>query len=258
MNITAETLRKSLCATFCRDVAVVQRADSIAVSLPIVGRDGDHLTAYVSPTTGGWRVSDKGATLMRLSYENDLTKLLAGARERLFNTVLEESGLQEDDGELFAQVPADSLAMGLFSLGQGVTRVEDLGLWTRSRVESTFNDDLRGILLDAVGADNVVEGYEVPGLPGAENYPVDFFVRTPNVPLYIFGVGNKDKARLATIILQHLAAYTQRFNSMVVYSDVDDIPKADARRLMIAANDAVPSITEREGIRAKIAHRMAA
>ena len=258
MTATAEALRESLCATFCRDVAVVQRAGALAVSLPIVGRDGDHLTAYVTPTTGGWRVSDKGATLMRLSYENDLAKLLTGARERLFNTVLQESGLQEDDGELFTEVPADALSMGLFALGQGTTRIEDLGLWTRNRVESTFTDDLRAVLVEAVGAANVTEGYEVPGLPGAENYPVDFCIQTPGLPLYIFGVGNKDKARLATIILQHLAAYTQRFNSMVVYADVDDIPKADARRLMIAANDAVPSITERDGIKAKIAHRMIA
>lgn len=258
MNATAEALRESLCATFCRDVAVVQRADSIAVSLPIVGRDGDHLTAYVSPTTGGWKVSDKGATLMRLSYENDLSKLLTGARERLFNTVLQESGLQEDDGELFTEVPADALSMGLFSLGQGATRIEDLGLWTRSRVESTFADDLRAVLIEAAGADNVLEGYEVPDVPGAENYPVDFLVRTPGLPLYVFGVGSRDKARLATIILQHIAAHTQRFNSMIVYADVDEIPKADQRRLMLAANDSVPSITERNGIRAKIAHRMAA
>ena len=47
-------------------------------------------------------------------------------------------------------------------------------------------------------------------------------------------------------------------NVMVVYSDVDEIPRADTRRLMIAANDSVPSITEREGIKAKIAHRMVA
>lgn len=258
MNVSAESLRESLCVAFCRDVAVVQRADSIAISLPIVGRDGDHLTAYVSPATGGWRVSDKGATLMRLSYENDLSKLLTGARERLFNTVLQESGIQEDDGELFTVVPADALAMGLFALGQGATRIEDLGLWTRGRIESTFSDDLRSVILEAVGRDNVIEGYEVPGLPGSENYPVDFFITTPTMPLYVFGVSSKDKARLATIILQHLAAYTQKFNSMVVYSDVDEIPRADTRRLMIAANDSVPSITEREGIKAKIAHRMVA
>lgn len=258
VNVTADAIRKSLCATFCRDVAVAQLADCVAVSLPIVGRDGDHVTAYVSPATAGWRVSDKGATLMRLSYENDLAKLLTGARERLYNTVLLESGISEDDGELFTEVAADALPMGLFSLGQGITRIEDLGLWTRSRVESTFTDDLRSLILEVAGQGNVIEGYEVPDIAGAENYPIDFCIRTPGVPLYVFGVSNKDKARLATIILQHLVAHKQKFNSMVVYSDIDEIPKPDVKRLMIAANDVIPSITERDGVRAKIVHRMAA
>ncbi len=258
MNATVESIRSSLCSSFCRDVVVVERAGELAISLPIVGRDGDHLTAYVSPTTGGWRVSDKGSTLMRLSYENDLSKLLAGARERLFNTVLQECGLQEDDGELFIDVAADALSMGLFALGQGAARIEDLGLWTRTRVESSFADDLRSLIIEAAGAENVIEGYEVPDLPSAESYPIDFYIRTPREPLYVFGVGSRDKARLATIILQHLAAHDQKFNSMIVYADIDDIPKPDTKRLMVAANDSVPSITERNGIRAKIAHRMAA
>ncbi|QXW17449.1 DUF1828 domain-containing protein [Comamonas aquatica] len=255
---TAEAIRKSLCATFCREVAVTERAGAAAVSLPIMGRDGDFLTAYVEPATAGWRVSDKGSTLMRLSYENDLSKLLSGARERLYNTVLLESGLQEDDGELFTEVPADALAMGLFSLAQGVTRVEDLGLWTRTRVESTFADDLRSTLFDIVGRDRVTEGYFVPNVPAAESYPVDFFVQTDGVPLFVFGVQNRDKARLTTIILQHLASHTQLFNSMVVYSDVDDIPKADRNRLMNAANDSVASISDVDVIRMKIQHRMKA
>lgn len=255
---TAEAVRKSLCATFCREVAVSERAGAAAVSLPIMGRDGDFLTAYVEPTTAGWRVSDKGATLMRLSYENDLSKLLSGARERLYNTVLLEAGLQEDDGELFADVAGDALATGLFSLAQGVTRVEDLGLWTRTRVESTFTDDLRTALLEIAGKERVVEGFVVPDVPAAENYPVDFCVQTEGVPLFVFGVQNRDKARLTTIILQHLATYTQRFNSMVVYSDVDDIPTADRNRLMNAANDSVASITDLDVIRMKIQHRMSA
>ena len=258
MNDTADAIRKTLCAAFCEDVAVTERMGMSAVSLPIFGRDGDHLTAYVEPMTAGWRISDKGATLMRLSYENDLNKLLSGARERLYSTVLAESGLQEDDGEIFAEVPLDGLTMGLFSLARGVARVEDLSLWTRTRVESTFSDDLRELLRGIVGDDRIIENYEIPNLPGSESYPIDFYVQTPGCPLYIFGIQNKDKARLTTIILQHLAQHGQDFNSMVVYADVDDIPKADAKRLMNAANDAVASISDANVIRSKISHRMRA
>lgn len=222
MSETADTIRKTLCAAFCEDVAVTERLGMSAVSLPILGRDGDHLTAYVEPMTAGWRISDKGATLMRLSYENDLNKLLSGARERLYSTVLLESGLQEDDGEIFAEVPLDGLTIGLFSLARGVARIEDLGLWTRSRVESTFSDDLRELLREIAGADRIIENYEIPSLPSAESYPIDFYVQTPGVPLYIFGIQNKDKARLTTIILQHLTQQGQDFNSMVIYAGASD------------------------------------
>jgi len=125
-------------------------------------------------------------------------------------------------------------------------------------VESTFSDDLREVLGRIVGRDQLAEGYKVPGVPNSEDYPVDFFINAPGEPLYIFGVNNRDKARLTTIILQHLNKHAGRFNSMVVCADVDEIPKADSKRLMNAANDSVASISDVDLIRSKIAHRMRA
>lgn len=76
--------------------------------------------------------------------------------------------------------------------------------------------------------------------------------------MFVFGVQNRDKARLTTIVLQHLAAHAPFFNSMVVYSDVDDIPKADRNRLMNAANDSVANIADIIAIQTKVQHRMMA
>lgn len=259
MNINLEALRAELCHAFCGNVGVTAHADNEAViHLPMTGRDGDYLSAYVQAIAGGWRVSDKGITMMRLSYENDLDKLLAGARERLYQTVLREAGLQEDDGELFVEVPANALISGLFALAQGIIRIEDMGLWTRTRVESAFYDDLRHIIESVVPREDLIESYAVPGVPDATNYPVDYLIKTHGKPLYLFGVLNRDKARLATIILQHLYRHAPAFDSMVVYADMDDIPKPDVRRLITAANDIVPSIQERDVVIQKIKHRTAA
>lgn len=230
----------------------------VSISLPLVGRDGDHLMAYVTQTPHGWKVSDMGTTMMRLSYENDLSALLTGSREKLYNMILAETGLAEDDGEIFLDAPADGLPMALFALGQGLTRLEDLGLWTRTRVGSTFYDDLRSLLVEIVPDTDLEESYIVPGIEGAQNYPVDYMIRTPGRPLYLFGVINQDKARLATIILQYLAKQSANFDSIVVCSDIDDIPKTDVRRMMNAANDVVASIDDRAVIRQKIEHRRAA
>lgn len=258
MNLSAEAIRDSLCHAFCGSVEVTLRGDSVAVALPMSGRDGDGLMAYVSPRTGGFRISDMGATMMRLSYEHDLPKLLSGARSTLYRTILSESGLQEEDGEIFLDVPAADLTHGLFVLGQGLTRIEDVGLWTRVRVESTFYDDLRDILSSFLPAEQVHEAYTVPGVPDADLYPVDYFIETRGRPLYLMGVKGTNKARLATIILQHLQKHQHRFESLIVCANIDELPRLDRNRLLNAANDVVPSILEAGAIRQKIEHRLSA
>lgn len=257
MTIDIQALQNNLCNTFCSDVRVALSGEKVSVSLPMSARDGDRMTAYLSQTAGGWRISDMGTTMMRLSYENDLGRLLTGARAQLFETILNENGLSEDDGKLYLDVSADALTRGLFTLGQGLTRIEDIGLWTRNRTESTFYEDLRILLCGFLPAGGQLEeNYIVPGLPSAESYPVDFRVQTGGRPLYLFGVNGKDKAMLTTIILQHLQQNHQSFDSMVVCSNIDDIPKPDRRRLMNAANDVVPYIQDASALKQKIEHRM--
>lgn len=258
MSIDPAALQKQLCSTFCQDVKVTLGDGFARVNLPMTGRDGDGFTAYLKPIAAGWRISDMGTTMMRLSYENDLSRLFTGARGKLFETILKESGLSEDDGELYLEVPTDAIPRGLFTLGQGITRVEDIGLWTRSRIESTFYDDLASVLESFLRPDQFERGYVVPGVPNGDSYPVDYFIRTGRRPLYLFGVSNKEKAMLTTIILQHLIAARQDFDSMVICANIEDIPKLDRRRLTNAANDVVATIQDTDVIRSKIEHRIRA
>lgn len=258
MTVDIQALQRSLCAAFCSDVRVALREGHISISLPMSGRDGDRMTIYVSSTAGGWRLSDMGATFMRLSYENDLNKLMAGARGQLYETILKENGLSENDGEICLNVPADGLIRGLFTLGQGLSRVEDIGLWTRSRIESTFYDDLAEVIRGIVPAEKIHPDHIVTGLPSAENYPVDYYIETDVRPLYLFGVNGKEKAMLVTIILQHLMSHHVNFESMVICSNLDDIPKMDRRRLTNAANDVISNIQDVTAIRQKVQHRLSA
>lgn len=249
------SIKETLCSAFCDDVAVAARGDILTVSLPMSARDGDSFTTYLSRTTGGWRISDAANTMMRLSYENDLSKLLTGPRLKLFETVLSESALQEDDGEIFLEVPADGLVRGLFQLSQGLSRIEDIALWSRNRIESTFYHDLKHAILSIVPASALDESYE-PDIAGGEDYAVDYQIRTHGRPIYLFGVNGKDKARLTTITLLHLKQVGNKFDSIIVCSDIDELPKKDRSRLMAAANDIVPNIADIESLREKVQHRM--
>jgi hypothetical protein len=258
MSIDIAALQTLLCTTFCKDVRVTLTEGKAAIALPVSGRDGDEMVAYVSPTIGGWRISDMGTCMMRLSYENDLNKLFMGARGKLLETILNECGMTEDDGELFVDVPADALSRGLFTFSQGLTRIEDIGLWTRTRIESTFYEDLRSALNNLLSNDSFDEDYVVPEIPNGDSYPVDYYIHTTGRPLYVFGVNTKEKAMLTTIILQHFQKARHNFDSMVICSNIEEIPKAHRRRLLNAANDIVATIQDTDAIRQKIEHRLMA
>lgn len=247
-------LKKTLCSAFCADVGIRSAGDLLAVSLPMTARDGDAFSVYISRNKSGWRLSDAASTMMRLSYENDLSKLLSGPRARLIETIMAESGLKEDDGEIYTEVPADQLISGIFRLGQGLSRLEDIALWTRSRVESTFYSDLRAALYGAAPAEEITESY-VPDFEGGEDYQVDYRIEAPARPLFVFGVNGKDKARLTTITLLKLKAAGTRFDSMIVCNDIAELSRGDESRLLAAANDVVPNISNVVAIREKIQHR---
>lgn len=226
------------------------------VSTPFTFPDGDAYSLYLKPLdAGGLRVTDAGMTLMRLSYDSD-TKYREGTRGRLFQQILAENELHEEDGEFFMDSPADDIGASVFRFGQALTRIHDLSFLNRLRAENTFYEDLRERLGKLVDGDRLHEGYVVPGVAGGQDYPVDFFISGGDLPLYLFGVPNRDKARLATIILQHLIAQRVEFNSMIVFQNMAELPRPDVSRLTNAANDQVDSLDAEDALARKLQRRV--
>lgn len=257
MNTTQ--LQDRLCRSLCGDVRVQQRKDGLwRVDTPWTFPDGDAYCLYIElAPSGGLRISDQGLTMMRLSYENDIAKFREGTRGRLFSQVLADTGLLEDDGEFFLDSTAEDLGANVMRMGQALTRVHNLTFLNRLRVENTFYDDLREKLQSMVGTDRLISDYMIPNLPNASDYPVDYSVSGCATPLYLFGVPNRDKARLATIVLQHLAKHGLNFNSMIVFQNAADIPRTDMNRIMNAANDMIASIDSDDDLRRKLLKRVA-
>jgi hypothetical protein len=256
--MNAEELEAALCRSLCGQAQVRASDDGLwQVKTPFSYPDGDAYSLYVRQLpTGGLRVTDAGLTLMHLSYDNDLDKIREGTRGRLLQQILAESDLAEEDGEFYIDGPADQLGLTVFRFGQALTRVHDLTFLNRVRAESTFYEDLRELLRELVGQEQLREAYIVPDIPRASEYPVDFFVNGSQPPLYLFGVPSRDKARLATIILQHLIASGQDFNSMIVFQNMADLPRPDVSRLTNAANDQVDSLDAADDLRRKLLRRV--
>ena len=98
-----------------------------------------------------------------------------------------------------------------------------------------------------------------PDVPNAEAFPVDFQIEGKDgVPLFVYGVPNRDKARLTTIMLGHFHRHQLEFESVIVFQDQTEIPRVDLARLSDVAGDMVSSLEATEDLNRKLLRRVAA
>ena len=251
-------LEERLCRELCAEVGLKAVDDDyVRVSTPMTFPDGDVYTIYLKETPGGVRLSDRGHTMMRLSYETDIDKLNEGTRNKLLNQVLADADISLEAGALSMNVVPTALGQGIFKFGQGLTRIHDLSFLNRVHVESTFYEDLFESITRIVDASAIHRDYVVDGVSNARDYPVDYKIDTAGTPLFLFGVPSKDKARLATIILERLLREKVSFESLVVFQNAEEMPRRDLSRLMNAAGEMVASLDAQEDLKRKVLRKVA-
>ena len=145
MALDHAQLERLLCDRLCAHVRVHRRHDDVLMlESPFTFPDGDHYPIYLSETPGGSvKLSDRGHTLMHVSYEHDVDSFHEGARASLREQIVRETGIDEEEGVFSIEAPPDQVATALFRFGQASTKIHDLTFLSRDRVSSTFYEDLR-------------------------------------------------------------------------------------------------------------------
>lgn len=259
MNFNLDRLQETLCKSLCADLRLRQTEQGfIEIVTPFTFRDGDSYQVYLEETCGGGlRLNDFRHTLMHLSYDNDVSKFREGTRNKLWEHLLAESGVQEEHGQLFLDTNLDTLGPNVLQFGQVLTRLYDLTFLNRARVSSTFYEALKELLYQLVEPEKITPDYVVPDRPNAQDYVVDYRIEGKPVQVFLFGVANRDKARLATIILEHWLRSGVDFESLLIFADQQEIPRPDLARLSNAGGEMVASLDAVDDFRRKLQKRVA-
>ncbi|HBM16537.1 MAG TPA: hypothetical protein DD381_09390 [Lentisphaeria bacterium] len=255
-----DDLQKILCASFCADIKVARKNEHlIRVETPFYFPDGDPYQIYLKEiSTGGFKITDAGHTLMHLSYENDIDEFQKGTRGALLQQIQLETGMKEDDGEFYLESASNEIHINLFRFGQALTKIYDLTFLNRTRVENTFYEDLDRSIIKIVDEEKIIRDYIFKGMESAEDYPIDYYIKgKKEEPLYLFGIPNRDKARLTTIIIERLLRHNAKFESLIVFSDFDSVPKNDSKRLINVGGEIISSLDAKDDLSRKILKRVA-
>jgi len=258
--IDIESTQDLLCRHLCANIRVRERRNGVLlVETPFEFPDGDRYPIYIQETgTGGVRLSDGGHTFMHLSYENEVDTFRKDTRGKLLEQILGETGLQEGGGEFFVVTSLDGLADAVFRFGQGLTKVYDLVFLSRGRVSSTFYEDLFELISGIVSEEKITRDYVETRMDSGEDYPIDYAIpQSSGERLFVFGVPNRDKARLTTITLERLLRHEIKFDSILVFDDQQEMPRPDLARLTNVGGEMVASLDAREDLTRKILKKVA-
>ena len=151
----------------------------------------------------------------------------------------------------------ERLPEAVFRYGQALTRIHDLSFLSRSGVRSTFYDDLADLLSGLVPDERIQADYIPVEVPNATAYPVDYRIETGSTPLFLYGIPNRDKARLTTISLSHFHRHDLDFDSLLVFRNQEEIPRPDLARLSDVGGEMISSLDARPDFERKLLRRAA-
>jgi hypothetical protein len=196
-----KTIEKEFKSKVCNEVRLLQEGvDRFRIFTPFLFDDGDALAIVLRKTENEWFLTDEGHTFMHLSYEIDIDSLDKGTRARIISTTLNNFGIQERGGVIFASVTEENMGNVFYSYVQALIKITDVSYLTRERVRSTFWEDFRNFITQKVPAKGshltIMTACMTP-----REVPVDCRINKLDKPLYIFAINSDDKCNISTINL---------------------------------------------------------
>ena len=193
------------------------------VFTPFVFDDGDNLAIVLKDEDGAWTLTDEGHTFMHLTYSIDARELERGTRQKVIASVLSRFGLENNRGELAIRITGDRFGDALWSFIQALIRISDLTYLSRSRVYSTFQEDLRALIEEAVPEGRREFDWHDPEHDPEGKYTVDCRINGMQRPIYIFALANDDRVRDATINILQFEKWGRPFVSVGIFEDQEEV-----------------------------------
>lgn len=210
---------------------------------PLYHEDGDMVDIFLESKDGNGndiRICDHAMTLMRLSYSFDVN---TPNKERIFNKILSENHVYEENGNLYIDTKPENLYPAVLQFAQTVAKVSNMRLYKREVVQSLFYEILREIIEEKL--EQFHPESEIFPLPDRDDLEVDYKFDIKPHPVYLFGVKDKDKARLATICcLEFQRSPLMKFKGFVVHEEFDNLPKKDRNRITSATDKQFVSLDD--------------
>ncbi len=202
---------------------VPEGVDRFRVFTPFLFDDGDNLAIVLRKEKGRWVLSDEAHTYMHLTYDIDERDLHTGTRQKIISNALSAFHVEDRDGELLLDIPDERYGDALYSFVQALLRISDVSYLSRERVRSTFMEDFRTLLIEAVPEERRDFDWSDPARDPQGMYAVDCRVNGMDRPLFVNALSGDRKTRDATIMLLQFEKWGIPYRSLAIFEDQESI-----------------------------------
>lgn len=213
------------------------------VFTPFIFDDGDHLDIVLRKDGVRWVLSDEAHTYMHLTYDIDERDLYSGTRQKIISNTLSTFQIEDRDGELVLDVPEERYGDALFSFVQGLLKISDVSYLSRERVRSTFMDDFRTVMSEAIPEERRSFDWSDPEHDPQGMYTVDCRVNGLRRPLFVHALSSDGRTRDATIALLQFERWEMPFRSLAIFEDQESINRKVLARFSDVCEKQFSSLT---------------
>ncbi len=222
--MTTHDIENDFKNTVCKEIRLRPEGnDRYQVLTPFRFEDGDHLVVVLRKEGRQWVLTDEAHTYMHLTYDLDEADLSKGTRQRIITNTLSTFKVADKDGELTLAIPDAQYGNALYTFIQALVRISDVTFLSRERVRSTFMEDFRSFISEAVPESRRAFNWHHPELDKGGLYTVDCRINGSKTPTFVFALQNDDATQAATITLHQFERWSLSFKSIGVFESQEEI-----------------------------------
>lgn len=195
--------------------------------LPIYHEDGDMVDIFIKQKENDkYTLCDFGLTLQRLSYTYDID---SENKESILQRILLENSLSEEEGNICLDTKPETIYTDIMHITQAYAKIGSMRYFKREVIENLFYE----MLDDFISKDlqEFKPQKKVMPIPNRDDLEADYSFSPNGHPVYLFGVKDAFKARLATISCLEYRMQKLNFRGWVVNEDFEKLPRKDRSRL---------------------------
>lgn len=223
-----EEILQHIKSDFNERVSIKQKRPGIyQLYLPIYHEDGDMVDLFIVPKgKDKYSLCDYGLTLQRLAYSYDID---TENKETILQKIISENGLMEEKGNICLETSPETVYTDIMHITQAYAKIGSMRYFKREVVENLFYDILDEFINEEL--QEFKPQKKVLPIPDRDDLEADYSFSPNGHPIYLFGVKDVSKARLATISCLEYQRANVNFRGWVVNEDFEKLPRKDRSRL---------------------------